>query len=147
MSLYSMKTVEVFIESDNGMTFGSALAFVSCEGMSDDSVLTQSEKDYLKTLRERYIQLDDRKRIEKIYKNIPRNRCVSQKCFLDDNIDFFISYVLLSEKHYSSDRKFSSLFKHLNDCYGCFEVYTEVIRNYYYTLNDLLEKGKGDGDV
>ena len=55
-----MRTVEkVIFESDNGMTLGSALAFLSLEGLSDDSVITQSEKDYLKALKERYAQLDD----------------------------------------------------------------------------------------
>ena len=143
-----MRTVEkVIFESDNGMTLGSAIAFLSLEGLSDDSVLTQSEKDYLKALKERYAQLDDGRGIEKIYQNIPRHSCISTECFLDDNTDFFISYVLLSEKQNNNDRKLSSLFKHLNDCFGCFEVYTEVMRNYYFTLNVLLEKGKGDDDV
>jgi hypothetical protein len=140
-----MKTVEkVFIESGNGMMLGSALAFLSLEGRADESVLTQAQKDYLQTLSERFAQLDDGKKIEKIYLNIPRNRCVSQKCFLEDNIDFFISYVLSSEKHNSSDKKLSRLFRHLNDCYGCFEVYIEVMRSYYHTLSDLQENRKGE---
>ncbi len=62
-------------------------------------------------------------------------RCQTDKSCLKDNLDFFLALLFL--KTDGASTVCECLFKHLNVCYHCFEEFSEVMRDYFNTLESL----------
>ena len=57
--------------------------------------------------------------------------CSINQPFLENNEDFFIA-LFSDTKH---DDACIRLYKHMNDCYPCFEIFSQVLRDYYRQEN------------
>ena len=122
------------------MGIGAALAYIkSTKDAKEINGKRISEQDfeYIRSLRNRFDYLAARGNEEKIFQSIPENRCECTNQFLSGNVDFFLSFVLLDDD--LKLEKFSPRFiKHLNNCFWCFDIFTNVMREYYYTTQSLL---------
>jgi hypothetical protein len=63
--------------------------------------------------------------------------------FLSGNEDFFLQVFLNQHK----DPVCLELAAHLNRCYACFEIFSQILRDYYHKREELagLKKGKNYG--
>ena len=62
-----------------------------------------------------------------IIKNLDHSECSFEAPLLKDNSDLFL--LLLFQKEIPE--LCSNLGKHLNDCYHCFQIFSEVMQDYY----------------
>ena len=64
---------------------------------------------------------------------IPDQTCSIHNSFLNNNYDFFHKYI----SDYSTDNTCSKLFVHLNNCYSCFCVFSQTMRDYFHKKNEI----------
>jgi len=122
---------------------GWALAHLQTGQNRISLTLSESENVYLTHMKERHRQLHSDGQLIKILDRLPGQPCFIGQPFLEGNEDFFIA--LFSEvKH---DEACIRLYKHMNDCYACFEIFSQVLRDYYQHGENLqaLQKGNQDG--
>ena len=80
------------------------------------------------------------KRFKELSKNghshvsIPNQPCLTEAPYLAGNTDFFLTFYLDAPK----DGHCAAIISHLNQCYHCFTIFTDVARAYYrqYTINE-----------
>ena len=111
---------------------GQALGFLKTEQNRESPVnepdIPEPEKKYLELLRNRLKLIDSNGRSTSILAQIPNQRCSLRKPYLMDNEDFFLVFFLSDpEKHCCVQ-----LSRHLNKCLGCFEIFSQVMRDYYH---------------
>ena len=120
------------------MTFGKVLAvlkFMKEQGVECHSVLSDdSDIERVMTYHNLYTHLLQKR----IAMEIPVSRCKVSQPFLQNADDFFITHLVLEPNGHRE--YYSSLIKHLNDCYACFEIYSQVFKDYYHALQWLNHK-------
>jgi hypothetical protein len=120
-------------------TLGKALAFIrNIHEMDVEKLegLSIVQKNYITQLHHRFVELSMPETKKSILENIPQHACLSDKPFLNDNKDFFISFLLLGPDD-DNEEIHKDLLKHLNDCHWCFEIFTQVLRDYFHSSRNL----------
>lgn len=115
------------------LDLGQALAYVRTVldiNSEETEGLTQQQKSYITFVNDRYIELSSKPQ-DNIFATIPRCACNSDRPFLSENMDFFISFLLIGIDE-ADEKGRSKLTKHLNDCFWCFELFTDVLRDYFF---------------
>jgi hypothetical protein len=122
------------------LSFGQALAYlkvIDCnEELTSEGLLPESARDYIKELCRCKNELNDDGLIKKLFTKIPECTCQSEHPYLHDNKEFFIALLIIKSGHYCCEQ----LTRHLNNCFNCFDVFCQVLRDYFHTSNDLIMK-------
>jgi hypothetical protein len=118
----------------NTLELGQALAYVrNVLDVNTDELegISPQQRSYLSAMQSRFIELSSKKP-DDIFKHIPRCSCNSDFPFLENNLDFFIAFLLIGidENNVEDHAKIT---KHLNDCFWCFELFTDVVRDFFYS--------------
>ena len=122
------------------ISLGQALAYV--KAMNGETppgggkLLSDSAQSYINNLCRFRNDLNDDQLINGIFAAIPEYTCQSSKSFLTNNFKFFIALLIIRSENYSCER----LIKHLNSCYSCFDIFCQVLRDYFHTTNDIIIK-------
>lgn len=123
------------------MRLGFALAHLAVEiktnKVPDRPELNEDQKNSLQTLRDRWQEILSNASVDRIFKAIPAYACQTEKTYLLNNEEFFIAHFLITTEDGKADKYCERLFRHLNDCYTCFELFCEVMRDYYNKLRQL----------
>jgi hypothetical protein len=99
------------------------------------SSLSEMEENLLAMARKRLDKIRDPASKSQIESHLVEYRCQTDQPFLEGNLDFFLALLFLS----SGETQFGycqQFFKHLNACYQCFEIFSEVMRHYYIRLQE-----------
>jgi hypothetical protein len=123
-------------------TLGRALAHWQAQQTKTRTFIPGDQEDYIRTINDRYLDLKNDGKMQAVMENLPRGACYSDRPFLKDNEDFFI--VLFSDT--KQEEACISLFQHLNNCYYCFEIMSQVLRDYYLRKQELQSKEGGGND-
>jgi len=119
-------------------TLGAALAILVSESRlangNEEKAWVEPAASYLRSLRERVRILNSPEKLEAIFNGLPAQQCETQKTFLAENEDFFLAYFLAGP---NAANGCGNLFRHLNNCFDCFEEFSGVMQQYYQTLQDL----------
>jgi hypothetical protein len=122
------------------ISLGQALAYVKAMGAEvtpkGKKLLSDSAQNYINSLCHFRNDLNNDQSLQRIFAGIPEYTCQSSKSFLTNNFKFFIALLLLHSENYSCEK----LIKHLNSCYSCFDVFCQVLRDYFHTTNDIIRK-------
>jgi hypothetical protein len=126
--------------NESEISLGQALAYVKVMGGEEipmgGGLLSDSAQNYIKSLCRFRNDLNNDQSIQGIFAAIPEYTCQSSKSFLTNNFKFFITLLILRSENYSCEK----LIKHLNSCYNCFDVFCQVLRDYFHTTNDIIRK-------
>lgn len=128
------------------MGLGAALAYIKLNKYPNKikgKELSDQDIKYIQSLRTRYEYLLTRGSVEKVFQSIPKYSCESTSQYLAGNVDFFISYVLLSDEQELLEKFSTSILKHLNDCFWCFDYFTDVMREFYQTTQKFFDSRNG----
>lgn len=68
-----------------------------------------------------------------IIEKLDQNECSFEAPFLKDNSDLFL--LLLFQKEIP--QLCTNLGKHLNDCYQCFQIFSQVMQDYYQEYQNM----------
>jgi len=125
------------------LTIGQALAFLDVEnarGIQQWKQLSEVEMETLNQLRQRLGAIKSNRAAGKIIKSLPKSAC-SADAYIGDNWDFFLSCLILraSEAQEVSDNEF---FGHMNSCCKCFEIFAEILREYFRQYRVLADGDK-----
>jgi hypothetical protein len=71
--------------------------------------------------------------------DIPDTAC-KDRVFLEGNDLFFVWHILIEKNHDRVDC--DPLFRHLNDCFSCFQIYSQFLKGYYQGRQDINERIK-----
>ena len=63
--------------------------------------------------------------------NIPNQNCSINDSFLNNNFEFFQSYIYGA----TEDKNCQKIFTHLNSCYSCFSVFSQTMRDFFHQVN------------
>ena len=125
--------------SELRFSFGQALAILKFEhssGRSTQIDLSVENTERLKNLRE-HVKNFQASSLESILQKCPTSSCQTESPFLQENEDFFIALVMFKIRDEQNGKHCNPLMEHLNDCFRCFEVYSEVMREYYSNSQNL----------
>ena len=131
----------------NAIKLGEAIAYLEYKGMI--GFLETTEKPRTKALNTLKHMMDTYQRLKsedenKFFKGLPGQSCNSSKAYLENNDEFFIYYILLFDRLESKKNLITRIITHLNDCFWCFEIYSQVMQDYYNTSQKLLGTHNGD---
>jgi len=123
------------------LTLGRAIACLKFEEQIDHHNFNQSfqDDDFLNSLRLRAASLENDKFKSANVDGIPENGCYLDQLYLDNNPDFFLNLFLNGPQNGVCVK----LTQHLNNCFGCFQVFTEVIRDYYQQSHSIKAESQG----
>ena len=119
--------------------FAEALAILEFEHTSGQSAqidLSVENTERLKKLRE-HVNNFQSSGLDSILQKCPTGPCQTESPFLQENEDFFIALVMFKIRGEQNGKHCNPLIEHLNDCFRCFEVYSEVMRQYYSNSQNL----------
>ena len=123
------------------MRLGFALAHlaveITTERVSNWPELNEHQKNSLQTLRDRRQEILSNASVDRIFKAIPAYACQTEKTYLLNNEEFFIAHFLITTEDGKADKYCERLSRHLNDCYTCFELFCDVMRDYYSKFRQL----------
>jgi hypothetical protein len=123
------------------VTLGKLLAYMDVEKrnktLTPEMELPEHLERSLKDLRERFTTLISQEQKKKEFIKIPQHSCDSSAPFLANNEDFFLMMILLYNREEEINGSTDKFIKHLNECYWCFEIYQQVMRDYFHTLQIL----------
>ncbi len=96
---------------------------------ADDTNFIQKfeDKEELTNFRNRIKNLTSSPERNLIINKLDYNECSFEAPFLKDNSDLFL--LLLFQKEIPE--LCTNLGKHLNDCYHCFQIFSQVMQDYY----------------
>ena len=114
-------------------SLGWALAHLQTEKKVAVAEFSEADKDYLDKILNRYDSMKNNGSLNKALEALPTHTCSFSHLFLQNNEDFFIA-LFSNTKH---DEACIRLYKHMNDCYPCFEVFSQVLRDYYHCGEEL----------
>ena len=114
---------------------GWALAHLQAKGIRSAADQSGPDRDYLNHMQARYRELSHNGKSTVIVRQLPACPCLIDKPFLENNEDFFIT--LFSDIEH--EEVCARLYKHMNDCYPCFEIFSQVLRDYYQQGETLQE--------
>ena len=125
--------------SDLRISFGQALAILEFEQTNSQSAqinLSAVSAEKLQNLRE-HVKIFQGRKLDVVLQKYPRGLCQTERPFLHDNEDFFIALLMFKIRDEQNGKHCNPLLEHLNDCFLCFEEYSEVMRDYYSKSQDL----------
>ena len=119
-------------EAQMTISFGAALAILVRQHSTPDIETNGPDTDgRLTELAETWQLLaNSPDRIQEILDAFPEASCHEETCKLADNYDFFMAYFLGGLLNNMRENTCHRLFIHLNDCYRCFGVFSDVMRDY-----------------
>jgi hypothetical protein len=120
----------------NAVTLGKGVALVSFvfETEFDVSNLTeQTDVDMYHYVKEIYDDLKKNGATDLLV--FPSTSCSAKESILMNNDRFFIGHTLIEpfQKNVKHDR----LVKHLNNCYACFQVYSQFYKDYFQADQEI----------
>jgi len=123
------------------ITIGQVLAFLDVEstsGIQDWGQLSEVEKEFLNQMRQRLGSIKAHNTAEGIIRSLPRSSC-KDGSYIDGNRDFFLSCLIVrhNEAQEVSDNR--GFFNHMNSCCKCFEIFAEVLREYFFQFHILAD--------
>lgn len=119
------------IQSDARLGF--ALAYVgNVVDINGDASkdLTDDGKQLIARVHNRYLHIAESPHGE-LFKNIPSSSCSGKSPFLLDNVDFYVAFLLVGIDE-DNNEYHAKIVKHLNDCFWCFELFTDVLRDFFH---------------
>ncbi len=132
----SLKSLEI---RSSAMTLGQALGFLKAEHDAEYSQdwheLSESERNYQELLRKRLKSIRANEKALEIFAGIPGEQCSRVKPHFADNEDFFLALFFINPQNGHCLR----LSKHLNKCLSCFEIFSQVMRDYYQEYHELIK--------
>ena len=114
-------------------TLGWALAHLQTEKKQASAQFSDADKDYLHKILSRYDSMKNNGSLNEALRALPTHSCSFDDLFVQNNEDFFIA-LFSNTKH---DEACIRLYKHMNDCYPCFEIFSQVLRDYYHCSEEL----------
>jgi hypothetical protein len=120
-------------------TLGWALACLGAEEQGKSARFSPADRDYLYKIRGRCRSMKSNGRLSEALDTIPGQACSMGQPFLQQNEDFFIA--LFSDTRH--DEACIKLYKHLNDCYWCFEIFSQFLCD-YYRYGEVLQENYGE---
>ncbi|MEJ2052542.1 MAG: hypothetical protein P8X42_01365 [Calditrichaceae bacterium] len=91
------------------------------------------DKDELSQFRNRLKDLTKSPDRKLIIDKLDEKECSIESPYLKDNTDLFLILLFQTE----IPELCSNLGRHLNDCYQCFEIFTQVMQDYYREYQSL----------
>ncbi|MFQ5640335.1 MAG: hypothetical protein ACE5IR_20340 [bacterium] len=125
------------------MTLGAALAIIRNERevSSVSGKASKKDQELLRRLRERrdFFNRNPEERKRQL-NSLTKKCCGDRESGLSRNNDYFVAQLLTSSK--ATDKQNCDLLAvHLNNCYKCFIIYSDVLRDFYhYTQGKLSLK-------
>ena len=123
-------------------TLGRVLAHWQVQQTNTRKQIPGDQDDDIRMINSRYLELKNDGKMQSVMATLPQGVCSYERPFLKDNDDFFIA--LFSDKR--DDDVCIKLYQHLNSCYYCFEIMSQVLRDYYLQKQELEEKDSGGKD-
>ena len=117
----------------NEPTLGWALAHLQAEKTIEHPPLSEADKSYLDHMIRRIDFLKADGRLLSVLETVPAQSCLYNHPFLESNQDFFIALFSNAKQEETCIK----LYHHLNDCYHCFEIFSQVLRDYYNCGEEL----------
>jgi hypothetical protein len=119
----------------NEPTLGWALAHLQAEQTIEHPPMSATDKNYLEPMIRRFEFLKADGRLSSVLKTVPAQSCLYNHPFLENNEDFYIALFSNTKQEETCIK----LYQHLNDCYHCFEIFSQVLRDYYYCGEELSD--------
>jgi|GEM_PF-2203424 len=133
------------ITSMHELTLGQALAYLEIELMGRKAQPAEpfapSENIFLQNLRSRLQNMQHSHAELLLSTDVPKHECHSATPYLADNSDFFLAHILIRKGNSGPEPPF----KHLNDCFNCFEIYCQVMQDYYHTCQEIITTNRVRG--
>lgn len=101
--------------------------------------LTDKSVSEIQDLRDQINQKTQQGKLYLSWQKIPKHTCSESDIFLDENIDFFLSYLVYSNE----EKNCMKLFSHLNKCYCCFNIFSQTMRDYFQKNQEIVESASG----
>jgi hypothetical protein len=92
----------------------------------------ENDRDLIK-FKDRLKDLSTNSEYNLIIEKLDHNECSLDAPFLKDNCDLFL--LLLFRKEIP--QLCTNLGKHLNDCYQCFQIFSQVMQDYYQEYQQI----------
>lgn len=127
--------------TNNTVTLGKCVAYLSfaidsnrdMSGMLPDCRDSQEMYDTVKSIYDDLIAM--KKKHERT--PIPAVRCSSTP-FLKENARFFVAHSLVEPRQKTVENQ--DLIKHLNNCYFCFQIYSQFYKDFYQAKMEIKQK-------
>jgi hypothetical protein len=92
---------------------------------TDLSLPDEKDQIWLENFKRSLASVNSGKYVEPVLLSIPKTCCKTDKPFLKEHSDILPTFMAKQSSKYCQ-----KLFIHLNDCYFCFEIYSEEMRRY-----------------
>ena len=126
--------------NESTLSFGQALAYLKAIDSDQEQTsiksLPESARNYIHELTGCKSKLNNEGIIKKLLTAIPEYTCQSTDPYLQNNREFFIALLVMKSGHFCCDQ----LTRHLNNCFNCFDVFCQVLRDYFHTSNNIIMK-------
>lgn len=120
---------------DENLTLGRAIGYLQLQRDGSFSVetpaLSPEGKDYLERLSEILQKLENQNDALPPLKNIPLYPCELDRPYLNQNEPFFLAFFLIP----GFKMNCSDLFVHLNNCFSCASIFSDMLRDYHQALH------------
>lgn len=130
------------------LSFGKALAYLAAHQngstSADISNLSDEELRIFEMLRERLNTLKASRYLD-VSQSLPAGPCILDGPYLEDNRDIFVEMVLLAADNHDLKEECNRIWKHLNDCYRCFDYFCRVMRGYSLTTLEFIKMENHNG--
>lgn len=73
----------------------------------------------------------------------PQNICLSESPYIQGNTKLLMACFISNDENSLSEREKKKLTKHLNDCYWCFRVFSQVSRDFHWTQEKIASQTGG----
>jgi len=117
-------------------TAGKILAYLKTEKTTNKKNILKSisekENYCLQSLRQQFEKISSQNLAPKIFEEIPEHECQTKQAFLKNNEDFFLCLILIDPEDDDFDKCCTRLSGHLNNCFRCFEIFCQVMVDFYY---------------
>jgi hypothetical protein len=123
---------------------GQLLAHISVE-TEDDMKRNSARSEALSDLKQRIDSILETNFNSNRDWGLPKGSCAGEHPFLLDNRDFFIAYLMADTNGTPPLIDCAGLIHHLNDCYRCFEVFSQTLQAYYQVVSDNHSHIKNKG--
>jgi hypothetical protein len=119
--------------AESAMTIGKALAHLKSDGQKKVEGLSQPDREYLESLRQRIDTYRHNMNVHHILDAVPQYTCDLQQAYISDHEDTLLVLFFAIQQQDTCPR----ITNHLNSCYSCFERFSQVLRDYYYQKEEM----------
>ncbi len=131
------------------LTLGKALAYIETEMMAkipqNAPPLAPSDNLLLQNLKNRLQNIEHSHSVLHIVSDVPKHQCSWATPYLADNSDFFLAHLIVRNANCWHGLNLEQQFKHLNKCFNCFEIYCQVLQDYYHTCQEIITTNRVRG--